>query len=194
MSMADPIKNGGYILSLKPWKLISSKRDKSFKIFDLCTDRVRSPRNGKEYDFIILESSEWVNVIPVTKEKDVVLIRQYRHGIKDVTLEIPGGIVEPGDTPLEGAGRELKEETGYTYGEMIYLGMVYANPAILNNGCHTYLALDCQPDGAQDLDDREDIEVVLTPLEKIPEYIREGKISHSLIIAAFYRYFMEYES
>jgi 8-oxo-dGTP pyrophosphatase MutT (NUDIX family) len=179
-------------LSIKPWKLISSERDQSFRIFNLRIDRALSPRTGEEHDFYIIESSEWVNVIPITKEKEVVLIRQYRHGIRDITLEIPGGIIEPGDTLLEGARRELKEETGYTDGDMVYLGMVHANPAIFNNKCHTYLALDCQSDGGQSLDDKEDIEVVLKSLDEIPGLIKEGVITHSLILAAFYRYYMEF--
>ena len=180
-------------MSIDKWKLISSERDKSFRIFNLRTDRARSPRTGKEYDFYVIESLEWVNVIPVTKENEVILIRQYRHGIQDVTLEIPGGIVEPGDTPLEGARRELREETGYTDGDMVCLGMVHSNPAIFNNRCHTYLALDCQQDGEQSLDDKEDIEVVIKQLDEIPGLIKEGAISHSLILAAFYRYYFEYQ-
>jgi len=180
-------------LGIKPWKLISSKKDKSFKIFDLRIDRAVSPRTGKEHDFYVFESLEWVNVIPITVDKKVVLIRQYRHGLGEITLEIPGGIVESGDSPLEGARRELKEETGYSASEMIYLGMVNANPAFLNNGCHTYLALDSFPNGSQDLDDNEDIEIVLKPLEEIPRLIKEGEITHSLILAAFYRYYLEYQ-
>ena len=179
-------------MSIDKWKLISSERDKSFRIFNLRTDRARSPRTGEEYDFYVIESPEWVNVIPITKEKEVILIRQYRHGVQDITLEIPGGIVEPGDTPLEGARKELREETGYIDGDMICLGMVHSNPAIFNNRCHTYLALDCQQDGAQSLDDKEDIEVVIKQLDEIPGLIKEGIISHSLILAAFYRYYMEY--
>ena len=77
---------------------------------------------------------------------------------------------------------------------MVYLGMVHANPAFLNNRCHTYLALDCFPDGPQNLDEKEDIEVVVRPFADIPKLIRDGEISHSLILAAFYRYYMEYKN
>lgn len=180
-------------MTVKPWKLVSSKKEKSFKIFDLRTDRAISPRTGEEHEFYVFESNEWVNIIPITKNKEVVLIRQYRHGVGDVILEIPGGIVEPGDTHHEAAIRELKEETGYSSSEMVYLGMAHANPAFLNNRCHTYVALDSFPDGPQDLDDKEDIEILLRPLDEIPRMIREGEISHSLILAAFYRFYMEYD-
>ena len=181
-------------MEIKPWKLVSSTIEKTFKIFDLRIDRAISPRTGEEHEFYIFESKEWVNIIPVTKDKDVVLIRQYRHGVGDIVLEIPGGIVEENDTPLDAAVRELKEETGYSPTEMVYLGMVHANPAFLNNRCHTYLALDCFPDGPQNLDEKEDIEVVVRPFTDIPKLIRDGEISHSLILAAFYRYYMEYKN
>ena len=99
-------------MTVKPWKLVSSTIEKTFKIFDLRIDHAISPRTGKEHEFYIFESKEWVNIIPVTKDKEVVLIRQYRHGIGEVVLEIPGGIVEENDTTLGAAIRELKEETG----------------------------------------------------------------------------------
>jgi len=180
-------------LKVKPWKLVSSIKEKSYRIFDLRIDRAVSPRTGEEHDFYVFESHEWVNIIPVTRNREVVLIKQYRHGVRDVLLEIPGGIVEPGDTPLDAAIRELKEETGYTAKEMVFLGATHANPAFMNNRCHSYLALDSFPDGSQNLDDKEDIEVLLRPLDDIPRMIREGEITHSLILAAFYRYYMEYQ-
>ncbi len=97
----------------KLWKVTSSKEGGSYGIFSFRTDRALSPRTGLEYDFFILESSPWVNIIPLTPENEVVLVRQYRHGIRDLSLEIPGGLVEEQDTPEETARRELREETGY---------------------------------------------------------------------------------
>lgn len=178
----------------KPWEVISSEQEKLYGIFSLRTDRARSPRTGLEYDFYILESKEWINVIPITPENEIVLIRQYRHGIRAVTLEIPGGLVEDGASPEETAINELREETGYQARQMIPLGSVLANPAIQNNRCHTFLAKDVFLAGRQDLDDKEDIEVLLRPLSEIPSLIREGEINHSLILAAFLWYFMEYDS
>jgi ADP-ribose pyrophosphatase len=180
-------------LPLKPWKIISTKRDELIKFFKLRTDRAISPRTNIPHDFYVLESEGWVNVIPLTPEDDVILIRQYRHGIQGFTLEIPGGIIDPGDTPGSAASRELFEETGYREKEIIFLGSVHANPAILNNICYTYVAKGVYPAGKQDLDDKEDIEVVIKPLKDIPRLIKEGEITHSLILAAFYRFYMEYD-
>jgi 8-oxo-dGTP pyrophosphatase MutT (NUDIX family) len=180
-------------LTIKLWRLISSKKDRSLRIFDLRTDRAISPRTNKEHDFYVLESSDWVNVIPLTRQNEVVLIRQYRHGIRRVTLEIPGGIVEQGDSPEETARRELFEETGYSSSDMILVGSVHANPAFLNNFCYSYLARDVSSSGGQEQDEKEDIEIVIKPLEEIPRLIREGEITHSLVLAAFYRFYMEYK-
>jgi ADP-ribose pyrophosphatase len=179
-------------LTVRPWKLISSKKESSFRIFDLRTDHAVSPRTNKGHDFYVLESPDWVNVIPLTRQEEVVLVRQYRHGIRQVTLEIPGGLVEQGDSPEETARRELLEETGYSASEMILIGSVYANPAFMNNICYTYLARDVSLSSAQEQDEKEDIEMVVKPLKEIPRLIRDGEISHSLILAAFYRFYMEY--
>ncbi|HUU81836.1 MAG TPA: NUDIX hydrolase [Acidobacteriota bacterium] len=177
----------------RPWKVITSTRDASYRVFSIRTDRARSPRTGKEHDFFILESSSWVNVIPLTPEDEVIMVRQYRHGIQGVTLEIPGGLVEDSDSPEEAAGRELYEETGYRASEMIPLGSVHTNPAIQNNECYTFLARDVFLGGGQSQDEKEDIEVVRRPLSEIPNLIRNGEITHSLVLAAFYRFFMEYQ-
>ena len=176
----------------KPWKLISSKRAESYRIFNLRTDRARSPRTHRTHDFYVLESRDWVNVIPLTPANEVVLVRQYRHGTREVTLEIPGGLVESDDSPEQSAHRELREETGYEAPAMIPLGAVHPNPAFLNNRCYTYLALDAVPAGDQEQDEKEDIEVVLKPLRELHRSIQEGEITHSLVIAAFYRFFWEY--
>lgn len=177
---------------MRPWKLLSSQQSESFKIFNLRVDRACSPRTNKAYDFYILESADWVNVIPLTPRNEVVLIRQYRHGIRQGTLEIPGGIVEKNDSPEEAARRELAEETGYRDSEMHLLGSVHPNPAFLNNRCHTFLAKGVSPAREQEQDEKEDIGVVVRPLEQIPTLIRDGEITHALVLAAFYRFYMEY--
>ena len=176
----------------KPWKVLSSRVNESFRIFSLRVDRALSPRTHHAHDFYILESTDWVNVIPITPRREVVLVRQYRHGTREVTLEIPGGIVEPEDSPEDAARRELIEETGYKEREMVLLGSVNPNPAFLTNRCYTYVARDVVRMKMQEQDEKEDIEVVLRPLEEVPRLIREGEITHALVLAAFYRYYMEY--
>lgn len=179
-------------MSLKPWDLVSSRKNHALRIFDLRIDQARSPRTQEVHDFYVLESMDWVNVIPITPDDLIVLIRQYRHGTREITLEIPGGIVEPGDSPEEAARRELREETGFEGAEMVSIGRVHPNPAFLNNHCFTYVARDVVRTGTQTQDEKEDIEVLLRPASEIPDLIRQGQITHSLILAAFYRFYMEY--
>ena len=103
---------------VKPWKRIRSQTNQTYRIFSIRTDTTLSPRTGAEHEFYVIESGDWVNVIPITAGEQVVMIRQYRHGSGEITLEIPGGLVEPGDTPEKAASRELLEETGYHAAEM----------------------------------------------------------------------------
>jgi 8-oxo-dGTP pyrophosphatase MutT (NUDIX family) len=143
-----------------------------------------------EHDFYILESSDWINVIPLTADDKVVMIRQYRHGSREVTLEIPGGLVDPGDTPKKAAARELLEETGYQAKKWLKIGVVNPNPALFNNRCHTFLAQDVNKGADPTPDQTEDIEVVLIPLMDIPKLILKGKIDHAMVITAFCHYFL----
>jgi len=173
---------------VKPWKHIRSQTNRSYRIFSIRTDTTLSPRTGAEHEFYVIESGDWVNVIPVTADQQVVMIKQYRHGSRQVTLEIPGGLVDPGDTPERAASRELLEETGYQAEEWEKIGVVSPNPAIFSNRCHTFLARNLTKVGNPTPDQTEDIDVLLLPLSDIPRLIRKGVIDHALVIAAFYWY------
>jgi ADP-ribose pyrophosphatase len=174
----------------KPWPLMRSRPDKSYFVFSVRTDTACCPRTGEEHEFYVLESPDWINVIPLTLDNQVVMARQYRHGTREITLEIPGGLVDPGDTAEEAARRELLEETGYEAKEFIFLGSACPQPAILSNRSITYLARDVQQVQEPQLDETEDIEVVLLPLSEIPSLIQRGDISNAMVILAFYWYFM----
>jgi 8-oxo-dGTP pyrophosphatase MutT (NUDIX family) len=175
---------------IKPWPCLRSRPEGSFRVFSLRTDTVISPRTGIEHDFHIIESREWVNIIPLTFNHRVVMVRQYRHGSRTVTLEIPGGLVDSEDTPEEAAARELLEETGYQAEQWTEIGVVNPNPAIFNNRCYTFLAQNIRKVSDLIPDQTEDIEVELVPLKDIRELIRTGKIDHAIVIAAFSMYFL----
>lgn len=172
---------------VKSWQKTGSEYLGDFRIFRIRADSSRSPRTGQVHRFFVLESPDWVNVIPLTPEGNVVMIRQFRHGTEDVTLEVPGGMVDREDgNPSVSAARELREETGYEAATIVHLGSVAPNPAFLNNHCHSYLARDVRPVASPQLDGAEDISFEEIPLTAIPGLIRDGTITHSLTIVAFY--------
>jgi 8-oxo-dGTP pyrophosphatase MutT (NUDIX family) len=175
---------------IKPWKCIRSQPTQSFRVFSIRTDTTLSPRTGKEHDFYIIESRDWINIIPLTSDHQVIMIKQYRHGSREVTLEIPGGLVDPGDTPKKAAARELLEETGYQAKKWMKIGVVNPNPALFNNHCYTFLAQDIRKIADPMPDQTEDIEVVLVPLVKISRLILKGGIDHAMVITAFTHYLL----
>lgn len=174
---------------IAPWRRLRSEHAGHFRIFDIRQDTRLSPRTGREHKFYVLDSADWTNIIPITPKGEVVLIRQFRHGVEQVTLEIPGGMIDPEDaTPAASARREMVEETGYDSSRIVPLDFVHPNPAILNNRCYTFAALDVEFTGAQQLDGSEDIAVELHKLEQIPKLILDCRITHALVVAAFYKY------
>ena len=172
-------------MAMRPWPKLASQLLGDFRIFRLHSQRFVSPRTEREHDFYVLDVPDWVNVVAVTPDQKVVLIEQFRFGTAALTLEIPGGMIDPGEDPVAAARRELLEETGYDAERFTLLGHVEPNPAIQNNRCYTVLAEGARLLGAQDLDEKEDIGVVLRPLSDVPQLLRSGAISHALVWAAF---------
>ena len=175
---------------IKEWEIVNSRIDRDYRVFRVRADQALSPRTNGSGEFYTLESNDWVNVIPITPSGDVVMIRQYRHGSRQVTLEIPGGLVEEPDSGAAGV-RELAEETGYAGNAPFLLGAVNPNPAIFNNLCYTYLIENARRTKPLTLDTNEDIEVDLVPLDRIPVLINEGTINHALVIVAFHLFFQK---
>ncbi len=176
-------------MSLKPWEQLHEESLVRYKVFDVRKSLRRSPRNGAEIGFFIINTWDWVNVVAFTKDQQLIMVRQYRQGTKEVTLEIPGGILHAKDEDPEIAAiRELREETGYQPGMVQALGGVSSNPAIFNNRCMTFLATDCEPVGDLIQDQGEDLEVVLLPLDEVEDKVRRGEIAHSLVVVGLYLY------
>ena len=169
-------------MALTPWKILESRHP--FPKFRM--DSCELP-SGKPYQAYVFEFDSWANVVAITKNNEVVLVKQYRHGVQEVLLELPGGVVDDGENPLEGAKRELMEETGYAAGNIIEIGRLYPNPAIQQNTLYCYLATDVELTGVQHLDDAEEIEVCLVPLDELVEMARRGKFLHALNVAVLFQ-------
>ena len=171
---------------IKPWEKVESRLVGDFRIFKLRTDVRVSPRTGKEHDFIVLDSRDWVNVIALTPERQLVMIEQYRVGSDTVELEIPGGLMDAGESPVAAGVRELREETGYEGEHARILGKISPNPAIQSNTCYTVLVENCHCVHPVEFDAGEDLQTQLVLAADAIRLVAEGKIQHSLVVVGIY--------
>ncbi|PIK15189.1 NUDIX hydrolase [Halobacteriovorax sp. JY17] len=168
---------------LKKWKTNNYQHIlKTFVFNYFKADRENSTGELKG-SFDILECRNWVNVFAFNERDELILVKQYRHGIDDLTLETVAGVIESSEEPLTAAKRELLEETGHCSDEWSELGRVSANPAFMNNYCHYFVARNCREVSAQDLDPLEEIEVLKISMNEVEDKIRSGEIHHSLFLA-----------
>jgi 8-oxo-dGTP pyrophosphatase MutT (NUDIX family) len=169
--------------------LVSSQPLGDYRIFKLRQDQRVSPRTGQTQDLAVLEAPDWVNVIALTPDQHLVMLEQFRHGTSTVELEVPGGVMEPGDpSPVACAVRELREETGYEGTNARVLGSVFANPAFLTNRCHTVLIEQCVHKHPTQWDSGEDLVTRLVPADEVAALVAAGQIRHSLVVVALYHF------
>lgn len=177
--------------SIQHWKKLRSKPLGDFRIFTIRADDCISPRTGKKHKVFVIDAVDWVNVIATTPNDELIMVEQYRHGSDTVELEIPGGMMDEGESSAVITGlRELKEETGYEGDskKARVIGKIYPNPAIMSNTAHTILVENCVLKHNTVFDDGEDLLTKLVPISKIPDLVSAGKIRHSLVVVALYHF------
>ncbi len=174
------------------WPEIDSQSLFDCRIFSVEASRLKSPFDGSVHDFYRILSVDWAQIIPITPQREIVMVRQYRHGSRQVTLEIPGGLIDPGEDPQSAAVRECLEETGFAVGEVRPLGSVNPNPALFANRLHSFVAEGATQVAEVSNEGAEQTEVELVPEDRLPELLLKGRIDHALIAGTLWHYVHQY--
>ena len=173
----------------KKWKILESKYIIKRPWLTARCDKVELADGRINSEYYVLEYPDWVNVIAITKDGRFIMERQYRHGLQVFSTELPCGVMEKGETPVQAAQRELREETGYAGGKWTELMAIGANPGSQNNLTHCFLATGVEKKSEQSLDDTEELSVMLMNEEQVKALLFEGKICQALMVAPLYKYF-----
>ncbi|MEI6089140.1 MAG: NUDIX hydrolase [bacterium] len=176
------------------WQTVNISDNFDLTIFQAQKVQRKNPVTNKIGVFTVLNSKDWANIIPITPEGKIVMVEQYRHGTDEITLELPGGLIEIGENPHKAAMRECKEETGFVSDkEPILLGVSRPNPAFLNNKCYSYLWENCVKVCGQNLDTHEVIKIHEFSQDEVKHKIESGIINHCVILTAFYFFSLRYK-
>lgn len=171
---------------LSRWEALSHSTVAKTRIFTVRSTQFRHPVRKTERDFVVIDAPDWVNVIALTADRQIVLVRQFRYGTDAFSLEIPGGVMEQGEDPLVAGLRELREETGYASASARLLGSVSPNPAMQSNRCHFVFAEQAVIAGSMQWDQDEEIEMITLPVEEVFALARSGGITHALVLNALF--------
>ena len=184
------MSSSDFSFTIEPWVTTDEEVKYTTNIFKLLSRDMKIKSEDHKATFSIIEAPDWINVIPLTEENEIVLVEQYRYGVEEPTLELPGGMIDLGESPLETCKRELLEETGYAGDEFVDLGRVSSNPAMLTNYTYTYVIKNCKKVQEQKLDGNERINVHLMPLDDFLEMVNRGEVHHSLVVAAVAKFLL----
>lgn len=169
-----------------PWPIETIEHLGHYTVFSVSALHARRADSGYRHTFYRIDAADWVNVIALTPKREWIMVKQYRLGAAKHTLEIPGGIIDPGEEPGDAAERELLEETGYRPGAVVSIGAVSPNPALFSNTLHSFLATDCTCVAEIRNDPSEHTTVELIPQDAMAARVRAGEVDHALVLAAFY--------
>lgn len=173
-----------FTFSKSKWEVLKDKKVFETPIFSLHQLTLIPEVQESTHPFYVLNAPEWINVIALTEENHIVLVEQYRAGIHEPTLEIPGGMADKNENPLEAAKRELLEETGYSSNKWEYIGKASSNPAILSNFTHLFIAKNSKKRSLQQTDSSEDIKLHTLPLSQFLSLVNNGTVHHAIVLAA----------
>jgi ADP-ribose pyrophosphatase YjhB (NUDIX family) len=169
---------------MKKWTRSNTTRVADYPVFGVEKHDIHDGEGRPRRGVYTFACTDWCNVIARTPAREIVMIWQYRFGTDELSLEIPGGVIDKGEAPLAASKRELLEETGYGARAFTHLSSVAANPAIQSNWCHTFFAEDAVPQGKTSFDDLEECELALVPEREIARLIDNATITHALVVSA----------
>jgi 8-oxo-dGTP pyrophosphatase MutT (NUDIX family) len=174
---------------IRPWTRASTSVVGRYRVFDVRSSSMLRP-DGRPapHPIFTFDCPEWANVLAITDDDQAVFVWQYRHGTDALSLEIPGGVVDANERPLEAAARELREETGYEARSLEPLAVVHPNPALQGNRHHTFLARGARLAHPTEFDEAEECEVVLVPVGDLAALVDEGHVTHALVVVAIERF------